>query len=298
MYRDTDYSGRFAPSPSGPLHFGSLVAALASYLDARAADGKWRLRIEDIDPPRSMAGASDQILHCLQAHGLTPDQPVIFQSDHQNLYDAALQRLHQKGLTYYCRCTRKQIREGGGHDNLACRERALSDDEGTAVRFISRANQPEPDLIQKVSHNLPGPDPIDDPILRRRDGLYGYPLAVAVDDLNEGYSHIIRGADLLEFTALQCEIIRALDGTPPLYGHIPVVTNREGQKLSKQNHALPVSESTARENLLNALAFLGQRLDKAAKADSIGGLLEIATQGWRRERIPRQPGAIWPPTTC
>lgn len=301
------YRGRFAPTPSGPLHFGSLVAALASYLDARAAGGEWLLRIEDIDPPRCQSEANEQIRQCLAEHGMKADGETLFQSQHSDRYERALEQLQQLGRTYCCQCTRAQIKQQGGHDNQSCRAANLPAGPDTAVRFVSQGYPQIDDLVQTTggsldSHSLAQDDGANffpaDPVLKRRDGLYGYPLAVAVDDMAEGYTHIIRGADLLEFTPLQCEIIQTLGGTPPKYGHIPVVTNRDGQKLSKQNHAMPVYGHNARENLLNALAFLGQRLDKASKADSIGALLDSAVLNWKRDRIPRLPCATWPPNSC
>ncbi len=271
------YRGRFAPSPTGPLHLGSLIAAVASYLDARHHRGQWLLRIEDLDPPREVAGASERICHSLAAHGLHWDGAVTHQSRRSDSYDAALAQLETRGLLFDCCCTRATLGPGG------CCGRRCQPRPGDPVaqRGSIPCERSFQDLIlgEQVLEDLP-----DDLVLRRKDGLYAYALAVVVDDALQGVTHVIRGADLLGQTPPQIALHRCLGYTPPAYGHVPVLHNAEGQKLSKQTGAEALDDDRPVENLLRVLHMLGQELPSSR--DSTGSLLAAATALWDRGRIP------------
>jgi glutamyl-Q tRNA(Asp) synthetase len=262
--RGSTYRGRFAPSPTGPLHFGSLVAALASWLDARSRDGEWLVRIEDVDTPRSVPGAADGILRTLEALGLTWDGEVVRQCERTELYEDALQRLRANGYVYRCRCSRKEIADSGvlGLEGAVypgtCRLLGLPPGPGLAERMIAPA---EPitfvdRAIGTVSQRI-GED-IEDFVVKRRDGLIAYQLAVVVDDALQGVTDVVRGADLLWSTPRQILLQRALGYPTPSYLHFPVVTNAVGEKLSKQTGAEPIETARGVELLQHALAFLGQ----------------------------------------
>lgn len=252
------YVGRFAPSPTGPLHLGSLAAALASYLDARAHRGRWLLRIEDIDPPRELPGAAETIARQLEAHGLLWDDAIIYQSQRLSYYEAALQRLSARGLLYSCTCNRKRLRELNGRYDGRCRERAANPQgSGSALRV--RVDQ-DPEVHYRDL--LRGPQQADlrdtgDFVIRRRDQLIAYQLAVAVDDAAQGVTHVLRGADLADSTPRQIFLLRQLGETPPRYGHIPVMVDACGRKLSKQNQAPALLAAEATANMHRALTWLG-----------------------------------------
>ena len=286
------YRGRFAPSPSGPLHFGSLVAAVASWLDARAAGGEWLVRIEDVDRPRTVPGAADEILRALEALGLTWDGEVVRQSERTALYDAALERLRQAGHVYRCRCSRREIADSAIHGIEGaiypgtCRGRAVPEDEPAAVRAIApeQAIQLEDRvqgaIIQKVSRD------IGDFVLKRRDGLHAYQLAVVVDDAEQGVTDVVRGADLLWSTPRQIALQRWLGYPTPRYMHVPVAADRAGEKLSKQTNAPAIDVADALHELRRALRFLGQpALAGATPAE----ILDQARAAWNPALIPARP---------
>lgn len=260
-----DYIGRFAPSPSGPLHFGSLVCALASYLDAKRHRGKWLVRIEDIDPPREQAGASEQILSCLAAHGLHWDQNVRYQSQRSDAYREVLRQLNADNLTYRCTCTRKRLAPLGGCYDGYCRRNGAAEDKPAALRLKVH------DLPPRYQHLRPYIDFYDrvkgligenlnhsqgDFVVCRKDGFFAYQLAVVVDDIDQGISHVVRGDDLLDTTAKQIFLYQVLGQQPPKYAHIPVIVDKNGNKLSKQNHAPAIDPADAVNNLTAALAHL------------------------------------------
>jgi glutamyl-Q tRNA(Asp) synthetase len=260
----TRYRGRFAPSPTGPLHFGSLVAAVASWLDARAAGGEWLVRIEDVDTTRTVPGAADGILRALEAMGLTWDGEVQWQSRRTELYERALERLRGAGHTYRCRCTRREIADSGlmGLEGAiypgTCRALALPIAPGLAERMIA-AEQPVTFLdraMGAVSQSVARD--IGDFVVKRRDGLHAYQLAVVVDDAEQGVTDVVRGADLLWSTPRQILLQRALGFPTPRYLHFPVVTDASGEKLSKQTGAEAIDASDAPALLHAALSFLGQ----------------------------------------
>lgn len=284
--------GRFAPSPTGPLHAGSLVACLASYLDARARGGRWLVRMEDVDATRCRAEHAQDILSTLSAFGFTWDGEVMTQSTRGARYADALARLERRHAIFACACSRREIADSAVHGidgpiyPGTCRDKALPA-TGNAMRVMVH-DQPI-DFVDRVQ----GPctqrlrSEVGDFILRRRDGLYAYQLAVVVDDADQGVTHVVRGADLLDSTARQMHLQRLLDFPTPSYMHIPVATNADGQKLSKQTLAPALAPAEASRLLAQALSFLGQAPATAAATMSPPQLLDFAMRTWNPERIPR-----------
>jgi glutamyl-Q tRNA(Asp) synthetase len=278
------YVGRFAPSPTGALHFGSLVAALASWLDARAARGRWLMRIDDLDAPRTQPGAADEILRTLERLGLTWDGPVLVQSRRLARYDAALKKL--QGRTYGCGCTRREIADsslGLAADGAqiypgTCRNGIAAGKPARVLRLNVSGVIAFEDRVQGcVSQNLERD--VGDFVLYRADGQFAYQLAVVVDDAEQGVTDVVRGADLLDSTPRQVYLQRLLGLPTPRYLHIPAAVNAAGEKLSKQTGARPIDVSRRTELLRRALAFLGQpETDDLARA----------TRDWDPALIPRR----------
>lgn len=291
MTKNIPYIGRFAPTPTGPLHFGSLVAALASYLDAKAHQGTWRLRIEDLDPPREDPSASSRIPEQLLQHGLQWDGDIEFQSQHSARYETALSQLANNGFTFACQCSRKQLLHSHGlhqdncsitdsHQPCAIRLRVPAQLFGFSDRVFGHYQQ---NLMQDVG----------DQILKRKDGLYAYQLAVVVDDYLSGITHIVRGADLLDNTPRQLFLMKCLGYPQPEYLHVPLALNDAGQKLSKQNQATAIEAQDAKTNLLAALTFLQQDISPEMQAADITELLAMAVSQWLPSRIkPNHDGLI------
>ncbi|OCW45625.1 tRNA glutamyl-Q synthetase [Aeromonas caviae] len=281
------YVGRFAPSPSGPLHFGSLVAALGSFLQARAQQGRWLVRIEDIDPPREMPGAADLILTTLEAHGLGWDGEVMFQSARHGRYDEIIDQLHRAGDLYWCRCTRREIMATGGFYNGHCRALGLTA-EGCAARL--RQHHPVYRFEDTLQGEITVPAALaeEDFIVRRRDGLYAYNLAVVVDDMDSGITEIVRGADLLEPTVRQIALYQTLGTAVPDWVHLPLAVQADGNKLSKQNHAPALSQDEVRPALWQALHFLGQCPPPELMASRIDEIIGWGIAHWQLVRVPRQ----------
>lgn len=280
--------GRFAPSPTGPLHFGSLLAALASYLDIRARDGRWLVRIEDLDPPREQPGAADAILRTLEAFGLHWDGEVVYQSRRLPLYRAALQQLIDLGTAYPCACSRKQLRARGvsGYDGH-CLAHPPATDVDRAYRVQHR--HPHQQFVDRIQgerhyhwHGHAG-----DFIVFRRDGLFAYQLAVVVDDAEQGVNEVLRGSDLLDETPHQLELQQQLGYPSPRYAHIPVITNADGQKLSKQNLAPAIDIHQRQQLLLRALTLLGQQPAAELTDATPEEILRWGCRHWRPEAIPR-----------
>jgi glutamyl-Q tRNA(Asp) synthetase len=295
------YRGRFAPSPTGPLHFGSLVAALASWLDARSHGGAWLVRIEDVDAPRTVPGAADAILRVLDAFGLHWDEDVAWQSRRTALYDEALERLVALGLAYPCGCSRREIADSGlrGIEGAlypgTCRPQT-GDRPGFGPGLPKAGSVPGfrvrvpagwvafEDRVQgPVAQDLAGE--IGDFVLRRRDGLHAYQLAVVVDDAQQRITDVVRGADLLASTPRQVYLQRELGLPTPRYLHVPVAVNAAGEKLSKQTLARAVEPDRAATLLHAALAFLGQPRPAGAEPRE---MLAEAVARWDPARIPRQ----------
>ena len=287
----TPYRGRFAPSPTGPLHFGSLLAAVGSYLQARRAGGQWLLRIEDLDPPRVMPGAADAILRTLEAFGLHWDGEPVFQSRRQEAYEAALQRLIDSGDAYPCSCSRKDVQAAaravgptGAVYPGTCRDGALP---GRPTSWRLRAGEARIGFDDR----LQGPQRIDmaaeigDFVLRRADGIFAYHLASVVDDGEAGITEVVRGRDLLACTAPQILLQQRLALPTPAYLHLPLAVNAQGQKLSKQSYAPALAAADAVAQLRRALEVLGQRLPpEPASRDE---LWAWAIAHWDPAALPR-----------
>ena len=283
------YVGRFAPSPTGWLHAGSMVAALASWLDARAHGGRWLVRIEDVDGPRCIAGAEDAILRQLADCGLHPDAPPLRQSDRGALYAQALERLHAAGLAYGCRCTRREIAQAlqargldrERHGDLVypgtCRPGGLQPvpwPEARAVRLLTCAYDGRDTVIDWTDRRLGAQrqnvsQEVGDFVLRRADGLWAYQLAVVVDDAAQGVTDIVRGEDLADNTPRQVLLRRHLGLPQPRHLHTPLVLAADGQKLSKQNGAAPVDTGRPAEVLAAAARALGLDLAEGLSADAV-----------------------------
>ena len=283
------YVGRFAPSPTGPLHFGSLVAALASWLDARRAGGKWLVRMEDLDRPRVIAGAADTILRQLEAFGLSWDGPVGYQSARLDLYEDALEKL--KGHAYRCSCTRKELEDsalaidgsriypGTCRGGLASGKAARAMRVRTGIEPIRFTDRVQGELSQSLEKD------VGDFVVRRADGLYAYQLAEVVDDAAQGVTDVVRGADLLDSTARQIFLQRLLGAATPRYLHVPVATNAAGEKLSKQTHAADAGPA----DLPKALRFLGMQVPgDIARPELLGW----ASKHWDASRIPRTRSVV------
>lgn len=293
----TSYIGRFAPSPSGPLHFGSLVAALGSYLDARAHNGQWLVRIEDIDPPREQPGASDEILRTLDDFGLHWDGPVMYQSERSGAYAAALQQLSQH--IFYCTCTRAQLRPHAGVYPGTCYHRVTPPaDPPYAIRVRGPESEPpafndEAEGMTQLPRQVTGTDPV----LKRRDGLWAYQLAVVVDDIAQKITRIVRGHDLFTTTPLQVYLHQLLHAPVPEYLHLPLIKQPDGRKLSKQNHASPISAANKDLLLRQALRVFGLHCPADAEP------LAWGVQHWSARPHPgvtaiTLPAAAEPHTPC
>ncbi|NLD13841.1 MAG: tRNA glutamyl-Q(34) synthetase GluQRS [Gammaproteobacteria bacterium] len=294
------YRGRFAPSPTGDLHFGSLIAAAASYLDARAHGGQWLLRIEDVDKTRCVPDAADQIQRTLQAFGLEWDGEVMVQSLRDERYLEVLEQLAGKGLLYPCQCSRKQIAAAASHTasdgslvypatcRLPVQSRQLADfpvgsawrlrvDDAQVVAFV--------DAIQGQQQELLGRD-VGDFVLRRADGLFAYQLAVVVDDADQGITHIVRGADLLGSTTRQIYLQQCLGYPQPRYAHLPLALDGEGKKWSKQRLAPALKPAEASHLLWLALRFLGQPVPAGLDGAPVAELLAWGVANWSLAAVP------------
>lgn len=277
--------GRFAPSPTGDLHPGSLVAALGSWLLARAAGGEWWVRIEDLDPPREVAGASARQLAALAAFGLHADAPVAYQSRRGALYGRALEQLLDTGHAFACHCSRRDLEASGGIHRACVAGRVrthpairLRVPDGATVEFTDAIQGPQRQHVDRE---------VGDVVLRRADGLCAYQLAVVVDDAAQGMSDVVRGADLLDSTPRQILLQRALGLPTPRYAHLPLVVDASGRKLSKSCASVPVDPARPVPGLRTAWAMLGQPPEAVAGACDAAGFLERASAAFDPARIPR-----------
>lgn len=289
------YVGRFAPTPSGPMHLGSLVAALGSWLDARHYQGKWHVRMENLDTPRNQTGADTRILRSLEAHGLTWDDAVVRQSERLDLYQSALTDLTHQEWVFPCACSRKEIEEQGGLYPGTCREGISEGKTGRATRircpqkniqFNDRGFGDQSEQLDQTTGDF---------ILKRADGVFSYQFAVVVDDIQQGITQIVRGADLLSSTARQIFLYSAFNKTTPHYLHLPLVINADGQKLSKQNRAPALNDLTPIENVYAALRVLQPALNlpiETAPKDTLHNLLAWAISHWAISLQPA-PQGIW-----
>lgn len=276
------YVGRFAPSPTGPLHFGSLITAVASYCDAKANQGQWLVRIEDTDIPRIYPNSESHILNCIDAFEFEPDAEIIFQKNRLDLYEQVLEQLKSIDAIYACECTRKIL--GSNHIYVGtCRDLHL-DFANQAIRLkVDDQLICFDDLLQgRQCSNLK--NDLGDFVLKRRDGIISYQLAVVVDDYLQGITHVVRGADLLDNTARQIWLGSLLDYPKLNYMHLPLAMNDQGQKLSKQNMAQALDFSKAAELLQSAILTLGQSL---VEIDRPCIMLQQAVQQWDVNLIPK-----------
>ena len=285
------YRGRFAPTPSGPLHLGSLVAALGSYLDARAVQGEWLVRIEDIDPPRCPPGAADTILHQLEAFGLDWDGEVCWQHQRDEAYAQALEKLKAQGLAYPCSCSRKKWRDHAIYPGW-CRNGVQAPGQPVAWRLRSDLGQ-RPVSWQDRLFGSQTHDPAEygDVVLQRKDGLWAYQLAVVVDDAQQDITDVVRGIDLLDNTPWQCQLQVALGYPQPRYLHLPLVMTREGQKLSKQNlaPALADTPTAIRQQLFEALQLLDQSPPAELANATVSEQLDWAIEHWQVAKLKAEP---------
>jgi glutamyl-Q tRNA(Asp) synthetase len=282
----TPYIGRFAPTPSGHLHFGSLVAALASYLDARSVGGRWLMRMEDLDPPREEPGAQAAILNALESYGFEWDGEMVRQSDRHDAYAEVLNRLFNHGLAYACTCSRKQLEPYHGIYPGFCRN-AGHDTKDAAIRL--RVPELEYHFIDRVQGEYRqhlGRE-VGDFVIRRRDGLYAYQLAVVLDDAWQGVTDIVRGADLLDSTPRQLYLQELLGLPEPRYLHIPLITQPDGNKLGKSYRSPPLTEDQATPLLLRALRALGQNPGAELAYATPREVLNWGIAHWDAELIPR-----------
>ncbi|RZA21853.1 MAG: tRNA glutamyl-Q(34) synthetase GluQRS [Lysobacteraceae bacterium] len=278
------HRGRFAPSPTGPLHAGSMLAALGSWLLARQAGGEWLVRVEDIDPPRQVAGAAQAQLRTLQAFGLRHDGDIAWQSRRGHLYQAALDRLLAEGLAFECHCSRTDLAASGGiHRHCVANARRpdpairLRVTDGREISFDDAVHGPVAQRVDRV---------VGDFVLRRADGLWAYQLAVVVDDADQVITDVVRGSDLLDSTPRQILLQRALGLPTPRYAHLPLLLGKDGSKLSKSDAALPVDSKDPLSTLRMLWHCLGQAPLSASAMQSTTAFLDDATAAFQLDRVP------------
>jgi glutamyl-Q tRNA(Asp) synthetase len=282
-----NYIGRFAPSPTGPLHIGSLITALASFLDARSQHGKWLVRIDDIDPLREQAGVDRDILKSLQAHGLQWDDDVVYQSQRIDLYQHAVKKLLNKQRAFYCSCSRKDLDATLGFYTGTCRACHQPPNQPYAIRI--RVDGELPTVNDRWQGSFKSSHNEGDFVIWRKEGYVAYQLAAAIDDDAQNISHVVRGSDLLDSTPKQIYLQQQMNLSTPIYGHLPIICNTQGQKLSKQTFAKALDNSEALANLRFALDFLQQPENTAT---SVGQCISQAVAQWQPALIPRQMAIV------
>jgi len=282
-------TGRFAPSPTGELHFGSLVAAVASFLDIRSRNGRWLVRVEDLDPPREVEGAAERQLAALKRFGMVPDEPPVYQSRRRLQHDAALADLLDRQLAFPCACTRKQLPDSGVYPGT-CRKGLPRGQTARSIRFKTDEGPVTfHDAVFGHQSQLPAQQ-TGDFIIRRGDGLIAYQLAVVVDDADAGITDIVRGSDLLESTGRQILLQRALRLPTPNYIHLPLMVDVNGRKLSKSDSDDPVARMGPRQTLGMALSALGHPPPK--NQQDLDSIWSWSLENWDRNRIPRAPVVV------
>ncbi|WP_224784782.1 tRNA glutamyl-Q(34) synthetase GluQRS [Marinihelvus fidelis] len=282
-------TGRFAPSPTGDLHFGSLVAALGSALSARSQGGRWLVRVEDIDPPREVEGSAERIIADLARFGLVADEPVLFQSTRATAYDNAIERLLREGKAFECGCSRADLPDNGVYPGT-CRNGIARGKTARAIRArvdatpVTFTDAVHGVITEQLQHDC------GDFVIRRADGLPAYQLAVVVDDAFQGVTEVVRGADLLDSTARQVHLQSLLGLPHPAYMHLPLVCDADGRKLSKQDGDDPVKTLEPALAIARALQVLGQQ----ARPDlGVEGQIAAATANWTPGTVPRKVSAQW-----
>jgi len=284
------YRGRFAPSPTGPLHFGSLVAALGSYLQAKHQGGEWLVRIEDLDVPRNQPGAAHAILRTLRVLGLVPDGEIIHQTARHSAYHKALAQLRSGGLTFSCACTRAQV--GDRIYSGTCRHSVPPGRRRRSMRIkVDDRRVSFDDRIQGFFEQHLSAE-VGDFVIHRADGVVAYHLATVLDDAWQGVTEIVRGADLLDSTPRQMYLQQLLGLPTPRYVHLPLAVDIGGSKLSKQNGAPPIDESEPTDTLRHALEFLGQNPPNRLKFMAVAEALHWAVENWTLANVPRTPKVV------
>ncbi len=285
--------GRFAPSPTGPLHFGSLVAALASYLIAKTAGARWLLRIEDLDPPREQSGAAASFPVILQTLALHWDGGIDYQSRRLPRYQVALEQLIAADLVYACDCNRKRIRALGGLYDGHCRDRNLPLEGNVALRL--RHGTAATDFVDGIQGHCGFDEALHDEdfVIRRKDGLFAYQLAVVVDDIEQGIDHVVRGCDLLDSTPRQLRLYDVLGAPRPTFFHIPMAVWPDGDKWSKQTHAPALDPAQAGEELVKGLGFLGQNPPPALQQAPTTEIMQWARENFSVRGIPARQKIVW-----
>jgi len=279
--------GRFAPTPSGDLHLGSLYTAVAGFLDARAHGGRWLLRVEDIDRPREVPGSADAILRTLQAFGLEWDGEIVRQSDREERYAEALRDLELRRLTFQCSCSRLQLEDEARYPGT-CRLRAPAAGLATATRLrVEPGTVMFTDRIQGT-YRQEVSAAVGDVILRRRDGIFAYLLAVVVDDAAQGVTHVVRGADLLDNTPRQIHLQQLLALPTPLYAHVPILTEPDGAKLAKSRRSVAVSAEQALRQLLSVFSLLGMAPPEELSGANLAEAWSWAIGRWRVKMVPKR----------
>jgi len=281
------YRGRFAPSPTGPLHAGSLLTALASYLDARANNGSWLLRIEDLDPPRTQPGAETSILKTLEAYGLEWDETVLRQSERLEIYREFCEQLLREKHAYHCQCSRSQLKARGAVKNYDgyCIQNPPNSGSPTAIRLRGGLSTPFDDRVQGVQQA----EAVSDFTVFRRDGLFAYQLAVVVDDQLQNINQIVRGKDLLSETAKQGLLMQRLSFSQvTFYAHLPLILAEDGQKLSKQTLAQPVATTpdSIRKTLFKTLSLLGQEPPNHLIYNDLNDIHTWGIEHWNISKVP------------
>jgi glutamyl-Q tRNA(Asp) synthetase len=290
----TAETGRFAPSPTGPLHLGSLLTAVASWINVRASGGRWLVRMEDLDEPRCIAGAADSILRTLERHGLSWDE-LTYQRDRIPLYRDALERLRHDGHTFTCICSRSQLQDADVYPGTCRNRHTISTGPSSQRVRVPNETLGFEDLVQGHYSQRLDRD-VGDFIVFRRDGIVAYQLAVVVDDAAQHVTQVVRGADLLDNTPRQLLLFRLLELRPPRYAHVPVLADRSQQKLSKHTQATAIDARLPTENLSLVLALLGHEPPKMLRGAQPGHLLDWAVAHWRLDRVPR--GIVHPDFVC
>ncbi len=296
--KPTIYRGRFAPSPTGPLHKGSLVAAIASYLEAKIHNGKWLVRMEDIDELRNAKGAANSILHSLEAFGFEWDEEIIYQTQRKEAYRDALNTLKTNNLVFPCTCSRKFLRaqaeqnkiKTGPFGNIysgTCIKKKFStlnpSDYSIRIKVTDHLIEFNDELLGRHKQQLKRD--LGDFIIRRRDGLFAYQLAVVVDDAQQNITHIVRGEDLLDSTARQIYLQHCLNFTTPAYTHLPLIRCKRGDKLSKQTGAESIGEKANIPLLIDCLKFLGQNPPDTLQHESLNSVWQWAKQHWKLNKV-------------
>jgi len=283
------YIGRFAPSPSGPLHLGSLFIAVASFIHAKKHHGQWLVRIEDLDTPRSVQGADQAILKCLEAHGLHWDEAPWYQSQRTHIYNDIIESLVEHRQAYGCECTRRVIQANGGVYNGTCRAKQLPTEQHAVRLRVVKSHDSFSDLFCGWV-NVTDLHAKEDCTLRRSDGIFAYNFAVVVDDVLQGITQVVRGADLIDATVTQLNVFDAIRPlvkgvSAPQYGHMPLISHAPGIKLSKQNKSPAVDWRDAKANMVRVLSLLGLRPPPAFKDLACEQMLNWAISEWQPENL-------------